>query len=1184
MHQIYVEKKVPFRIREARYKKELEQSLGYDLADLRSINLYYRPVPFDDQSIRTIFSEPFQDTVQDSLHIPDDYLALRVELLPGQFDQRSYWAGECLKLLGQDSEVYSGTVFLIKGVEPGDEAVVEKHLINPIESRRRRLDDFTLTGKRNDRDVSFDKIEHFAASDPDDLIERYHLAMSPQDIQVIQAAYQTNDPTWTELMILDTYWSDHCRHTTFLTKLNRIDLSRLNIPAAQDINQQYLDQRTQLTDKPVTLMDLAVWSMRQFRTRENNDIEISAEVNACSIQRQVGDQPYLLMFKNETHNHPTEIEPYGGAATCLGGAIRDPLSGRAQVYQAMRITGARDPLAEKTLPGKLPQSVISKKATEGFSAYGNQIGLCTGHVKEYYHPGFEAKRMELGFVIAAAPVSHVIRGTPQPGDRLLLIGGATGRDGIGGASGSSKQHSEGVLEGSSAEVQKGNAPEERKLIRFYRHPAIGPKIIRSNDLGAGGISVGFGELADGLEIDISNVPVKYDDIYSWEIVLSESQERMAMVVDRSDVPLFLEIAARENLICRDIGRVIEQPVFRIKHHNNTLVELSRDLLESAGAPRQARVMAEEISYEDYPYAQADTRRSELLRASQQGMVQQFDASIGAGNLLEPYGGKTRKSFVEGMVSLIPAFGNEQDVSIVSVGYDPYISSWSPYHGGEYAVLESLAKNLVLGGDIEGQRFTFQEYFERLGTDPTRWAKPYLSLLGANRVLDHFQLPSIGGKDSMSGSYLSADGEIKVPPTLVSFAVNTGKVEQVISPELKPVPSHLVLFRAVKNRDMTFDLERTEANYRLFREQVMAGNVLAASVITDSVERTLVNMAKGHLVGARIKINETDLYNTILAQVHQPVAELIGQVEGNQLMINQTEIDLIQRIESDDAILASIYPIVQPQSRTLECNNHPISKNPQPKSQVDVLLPVFPGTNSEDDVARAFRAAGAEVVQQVFVNQSGSMEQAIDELAEAIDQTDILALSGGFSAADEPDGSAKFITTVFRNYKVKNAFHRLIERGGFVIGICNGFQALVKLGVFDNNKIEDPADVRMSLTHNTIGCHQAKYVSTRLTSNASPWLYLGRVGAEYPVPISSGEGRFYSDEETLHRLHQQSQIITTYVDNPNGSAWSIEGLISPNGQIIGKMGHTERAGIAINVPDQRDMKLFQSIVSHIKGEI
>ena len=1182
MYQLYVEKKPPFRVKEARYRREIEQILGYPIEDVRVINLYYRPHEFSPAAIESVLSEPLQDTVMSELVVPPDYLAIRMEYLPGQFDQRAYWAGECLSLLGESREIYSSTILLIQGVRPEDEDRLAGQLINPIEARRRELADYSRSAERHDEDMSFVRIDNFAQQSPQDLIDQYDLAMNRDDVAVIQAAYLETDPTWTELKLLDTYWSDHCRHTTFLTELKSFDLSQLNVAAAHDIHQRYLAERTELTQKPVSLMDLAVWSMRQFRTRPDHDLEISEEINACSIKRQVNGQPYLIMFKNETHNHPTEIEPYGGAATCLGGAIRDPLSGRAQVYQAMRITGAKDPLAGDTLPGKLPQAVISQRAAEGFSAYGNQIGLCAGHIKEYFHPGFEAKRMECGFVIAATPQSHVTRGNPQPGDRLLLIGGATGRDGIGGAAGSSKEHTEGVLEGSSAEVQKGNAPEERKLIRFFRHREIGPRIIRCNDLGAGGISVGFGELADGLEIEINQVPVKYEDIYPWEIVLSESQERMALVVSPDDVDLFMQIAREENLICRDIGSVISQPVFRIQHDGKTLVELSRSLLNSAGASRQADVVAERVVFEDYPYGVGDERRTELLRASQQGLVEQFDASIGASNLLNPYGGKTQKSFVEGMVSLIPAPGNQTDVSIVSVGYDPYIAHWSPYHGGEYAVLESIAKNLALGGQIDGLRFTFQEYFERLGEDPKRWAKPYLSLLGANRVLRHFGLPSIGGKDSMSGSYQAADRELKVPPTLVSFAVNTGTAERVISPELKDEPSHLVMFRAYKQPDMSFDLERTEASYRAFIDQVSAGNVLAASVVTDSLERTLLNMAKGNLVGAKLDLISADFYNTILAQVKQPAGDVLGEIGGNDIIINGEVISIEDRIAADDAVLAELYPLSRQRSVKLEWNRHPHEINPNPLDEVRVLLPVFPGTNSEDDLSRAFEQAGAITRQLVLVNQAGEIEAAIDQLAEAIDQTDILALAGGFSAADEPDGSAKFIATVFRNPQVKDAFHRLIDRGGHVIGICNGFQALVKLGVFENNRIENPADVTMSLTFNTIGRHQAKYVTTRLISNASPWLQQAIVGQDYPVPISSGEGRFYADEDSLARLQERSQIITTYLDNPNGSAWGIEGLVSPNGQILGKMGHTERAGVAINIPGQSYLGLFESIVTYLKG--
>lgn len=1183
MNQLFVEKKPLFRSKEVILKRELERHLGYGVADLRRIHLYYRNAPFSQQAIDVIFSEPLQDVVTAALTIPPEYVAIRVDYLPGQFDQRSYWASQCLALLNEDPQVQSATIYLVSGVRPEDSSRLEAFLINPIESIRRELEDFPKPSHRRDHDPSFEKFADFSGRSPREVINDYNLAMNESDVAIIQAAYLERDPTWTEVKLLDTYWSDHCRHTTFLTELTAIDLSQCNIPSAVSMHEIYLRERSQLNDKPVSLMDLAVWSMRRFRHLPDHDLELSDEINACSIRRKVQGEDYLIMFKNETHNHPTEIEPFGGAATCLGGAIRDPLSGRAEVYQAMRITGSRDPMNRTTLPGKLPAETITKKAAEGFSSYGNQIGLCTGHVREYYHPGFEAKRMELGFVIAAAPASHVTRGTPMPGDRLLLIGGATGRDGIGGASGSSKEHREGVLEGSSAEVQKGNAPEERKLIRFFRRKDIGPKIIRCNDLGAGGISVGFGELADGLTIELKQVPIKYIDIYPWEIVLSESQERMALVVKAEDVAHFEAVAREENLVCVPIGEVCAEPVFRITYDGRMLVNLERSLLNSSGASRQAAVRAEPVMLEQYPYIQPNDRRDELLLASQQGLVEMFDASIGRKNVLNPYGGQTQKTPVYGMASLIPAPGNQSDVSVVSVGYDPFIAAWSPYHGGEYAVLESVAKNLVLGGDLAGQRLTFQEYFERLGEDPARWAKPYLSLLGANRVLRHFGIPSIGGKDSMSGTYQADGQEISVPPTLVSFSVNTTTLDRVISPELKPVTSHLVLFRAYKQADLTFDLARTEASYRRFLDQVERGNVLAASVVTDSIERTLIDMAKGNLVGADIEVVVADFYNSIIAQVRQADGDVIGTVGGDAFILNGQVIDLPGRIEQDDAVLRDIYPLAVERSVKLEWQRHTPIMSSRLRSDIQVLLPIFPGTNSEDDLTASFEQAGATTRQLVFVNQAGSIDGASKQLAEAIDNCDILALSGGFSAADEPEGSAKFMATVFRNPRIADAFHRLIDRGGLVLGICNGFQALVKLGVFENNRIEEPADVSLALTYNTIGRHQAKYVTTRLVSNASPWLQQAEVGWDYPVPISHGEGRFYADDRTLQRLQERSQIVTTYLDNPNGSSWGIEGIVSPNGQILGKMGHSERAGVAANVRWQRDMRIFQSAVDYLKGE-
>lgn len=1186
MYQVFVEKKEPFRAKEAFLKKEIEALLGYRIAALRMVHMYYSTTDFTAEVIETILAEPSQDGYARTLMETTDHQVLRVEFLPGQFDQRAYWANQAIRILGSEMEVHYSTIYLLQGVKPEDWIKVRHYFINPIESRERSLEDFSEPAKRSDPDRSFDAIHDVFTQEADSFIKKYNLSMNAEDVRFLRRYFENEGraPTWTELKLIDTYWSDHCRHTTFMTELTDIDLSQFNVPAALEMHEIYHEQRKSLTKKPVSLMDLATFSARSFAFRADSDIEISEEINACSIERKVGGEDYLIMFKNETHNHPTEIEPFGGAATCLGGAIRDPLSGRAYVYQSMRITGAADPRQANLLPGKLSQKTIIRKAADGFSSYGNQIGLATGFVQEYYHPGFLAKRMELGFVIAAAAKAHVYRGTPRVGDLLLLLGGATGRDGIGGASGSSKSHQMGVLEGSSSEVQKGNAPEERKLQRFFRHPQIGPKIVRCNDLGAGGVSVGFGELADGLTVKAEHIPTKYQDIYPWELAISESQERMAVVIRPEDLHFFHKIAFEENLSCTVIGHVTEEARFTLTYKGKVFVDLKRDFLNASGAPRKAALKAVPIMREQYPYFTQDAARDELKWASQQGLQEQFDGSIGARTVLNPYGGKRLKTRVEGMVSLIPAAHNKTDVSVVSVGYDPYIAQWSPYHGGEYAVLESIAKNLVLGGDLAGLRFTFQEYFQKLGDKAENWAKPYLALLGANRILHHFALPSIGGKDSMSGTYQTQTVEIHVPPTLVSFAVNTTTIDQVITPELKAQKSYLALYRAYKNEDLSFALERTEQSYHAFLEQKQAGRVLAASVITDSPERAILNMAKGNGVGLKAELIQVDFYGSILAQLTERTPECIGTIEGDQIWINDRIYEIEQVIDEDESILKDLFELRETPGHKLELHRTSITPVSEKRDQVKVLLPVFPGTNCEDDMLERFLAAGAVARQWVFLNQTQSVEQSLDQLADLIEQCDILGLSGGFSAADEPEGSAKFITAVFRNTKVKEAFHRLLARGGLVIGICNGFQALVKLGVFMNDRIEKATDVKMGLTYNHLNRHQGKYVYTRAVSNASPWLKLSTLGETYAVPVSHGEGRFFAPDSVLEQLVAGGQVVSTYVDNPNGSMLDIEGIVSPSGQILGKMAHNERVGVARNVYHTQDQALFESAVRYLKGEI
>ncbi|WP_459130128.1 phosphoribosylformylglycinamidine synthase [Guggenheimella bovis] len=1183
MFELFVEKKPAFRAKEEHLKNDLNHHLGTNVEDLRMIHLYYSESDFSKESIETIFSEPVLDEVSRELVIPEGYFALRTEFLPGQFDQRAYWANRSLEVLGETFEVRYSTIYLLKGLDKSLEKAASEFFINPVESRERALFDYKSDSKRTDRDVSFDSIEGFFERDNQEIVSSYDLAMNAEDVGEMKKYFKSEDrlPTWSELKVIDTYWSDHCRHTTFNTELTDVDFSQYNIPEAVLSYETYVKQKELFKKKPISLMDLALQSQRMFLKDGPRDIEVSEEINACSIERKVDGEDYLIMFKNETHNHPTEIEPFGGAATCLGGAIRDPLSGRSYVYQSMRITGARDPRILETLPSKLPQKTICKRAADGFSSYGNQIGLATGFVEEFYHPGFEAKRMEVGFVIAAAKKSHVKRSIPKPGELLLLVGGPTGRDGIGGASGSSKSHKEGVLEGSGSEVQKGNAVEERKLQRFFRREEIGPKIIRCNDFGAGGVSVAFGEIADGLEIELNKVPVKYEGIYPWELAISESQERMALVIDPSDLDTFMKIAKEENLNAVVVGEVNDTNRFRLKMDGKVFVDLSRDFLNSTGAKREAKAKPNPVDLKAYPYSEKDVARDELIKASRQALVEQFDSSIGSLNALAPFGGKTRKTPVKGMASYIPGSKTRDVMSVVGYGYDPYIATWSPYHGGEYAVVESMARVLALGGSIEGIRFTFQEYFEKLGEDPTRWAKPLLALLGASRVLNFFKLPAIGGKDSMSGSFITESMRLDVPPTLISFAVNTMESGELISPELKPTASKLSVFKTVLNENRSFDLEATKKSFEAFLEAKKKGLILSAAVVTSDIQNTLLEMSFGNEVGFKVN-TEAVPYGTILAQVKEDVGEVIGEVTEDASFNGET-IDLKDELQQREDILKDIYYLGEAPGKKYTPSSGKIEAGNDGKKEVKVLLPVFPGTNCEFDLERSFKAAGATVKRLIFRNLPGEILSSIDELYEAMLETDILAIPGGFSAADEPEGSAKFITSVFRNPKIKEAFSKLIERKGLVLGICNGFQALVKLGVFMDSKIMDPKEITMGLTYNEVGRHQAKVVYTKALSKKSPWLKYVDFEKEYPVPVSHGEGRFFADDKTLDHLYENGQIATTYIDNINGSFRDIEGIVSPDGLIFGKMAHNERAGVNQNIPCSNDMNLFQAAVDYFRKD-
>lgn len=1184
MNQIYIEKKPEFRSLNDQLKREIQALYDFELEDLRIVNLYYRTKDFTQEIIHKIFSEPALDLMSSSFDPPRGYRLLRSEFLPGQFDQRAYWASKCLEILGEEEEIYSSRIYLFKGVPEEKWDEVKSFFINPVESYERELHDFSPPSPRSDEDISYQLMDDLFELTGEDFSIKHKLAMNGDDVGFIRDyfAKEGRAPTFSELCLLDTYWSDHCRHTTFNTELERIDFSENNLPLAEKVFNYYDENRSLYTKKPRSLMDLAIFSIRKEKAAGNlNDLEESEEINACSIERRFGQEDYLIMFKNETHNHPTEIEPFGGAATCLGGAIRDPLSGRSFVYQAMRVTGARNPMDSSVLPGKLPQQIITKRAAQGYSSYGNQIGLCAGHVKEYYHPGFEAKRLEAGFVIASAKRSHVVRGIPKDGDLLVLLGGATGRDGIGGASGSSKSHQEDVATGAASEVQKGNAPEERKLQRFFRLEDIGPKIVRCNDLGAGGISVAFGEIAPGLHIDIKDVPIKYQEIYPWEILLSESQERMALVIEKKDLELFKKRAQEEDVSLTVLGKVTHRKRFIVTYQGKTLVDLGRDFIEQAGAPRRAKIEVEAVELDAYPYG-GKIEEEELRGASQQGLVEMFDSSVGGLNVLNPYGGKRRKSFVDGMVSKIPGVDTE-DVTIATQGFDPYLAQWSPFHGAEMAVMQSISKNIVLGGDLKGLRLSFQEYFEALGKDPKKWAKPFMALLGANRVLHHFGLASIGGKDSMSGSFYWDGGELHVPPSLISFCVNTGKLSHVRSSDFKGAGNELYLYEISLDKNYAIDLDGAKKAleaYRADREKI-----LSASVVTLSLAQAAENACFGNHLGC-ILLEDGYPLGSILVEVppgsHLKGARLVGQTQEKPelyLKVQEKKICLDESLEKKEAHLRPIFELEMNivAEEAMEKGSY---EKQDKKDEVKVFIPIFPGTNSEDEFGHKFEEAGAEVERWVFTIED--MEKSLVTLAQKIRQCDILGLAGGFSAADEPEGSAKFIATVFRNKEVKDAFHDLVERKGLVLGICNGFQALVKLGVFYNGRIEEPEDITMGLTYNHIGRHQSTLVRTRCLNQNSPWLSQAQEGNYWSV-ISHGEGRFFMSEKDGELLQSRKQIATVYADNPNGSQMNIEGLTSPDGRIFGKMGHNERIGkdLFINVQDGKKMDIFSAAIEHLR---
>ena len=1266
VRRVYVEKKPAFAVQAKDLRHELRKYLGVSgLTGVRVLIRYDVENISDDvfeKACKTVFAEPPVDTLyKESFEMAENARAFSVEFLPGQFDQRADSAVQCVKFLNEEEEpvIRSATTYVIEGEVSNEEfEAIKHHCINPVDSREIGMEKpETLVAKFEEpADVAI--LDGFQDMPEAELKKRYdslNLAMTFKDFLHIQNYFKSEehrDPSMTEIRVLDTYWSDHCRHTTFSTELKNVAFTDgYYREPIEGTYQKYLADRAEIfkgrEDKFVCLMDLALMAMRKLKKEGKlDDQEESDEINACSIVVPVEidgkTEEWLVNFKNETHNHPTEIEPFGGAATCLGGAIRDPLSGRTYVYQAMRVTGAADPTVsvKETLKGKLPQKKLVREAAHGYSSYGNQIGLATGYVKEIYHPDYVAKRMEIGAVMGAAPRKDVKRMTSDPGVIIILLGGRTGRDGIGGATGSSKVHTEASIEVCGAEVQKGNAPTERKIQRMFRRPEVSRLIKKCNDFGAGGVSVAIGELADGLNIYLDKVPKKYAGLDGTEIAISESQERMAVVVDPKDVEEFLKYANEENLEAVEVAVVTESPRLVLIWRDKEIVNISRAFLDTNGAHQETDVKAEIPSQENKYFTKPEvtdvkekwlSMLADLNCCSQKGLVEMFDSSIGAGSVLMPYGGKYQLTETQAMVAKLPVLEGKTDtVTMMSYGFDPYLSSWSPYHGAIYAVIESVSRIVAGGGDFSKIRFTFQEYFRRMTEDPARWSQPFLALLGAYDAQLGFGLPSIGGKDSMSGTF----NEIDVPPTLVSFAVDVASDKTMITPELKKAGNKLVLLKIERDAYDLPDYEKIMDQYHKFFEDVKAGRIVSAYALDgNGLAAAVSKMAFGNHKGVKIdaQVAKEDLFaadfGSIVAEVPaDKVAELtiagvvVGEVEDDAVLsYGDVKVTMEEALTAWKGTLEKVFKTVS----GAEKNDGPAPESIEAQQAADggtidengcyhagsvyvckhkvakprVFIPVFPGTNCEYDSTKAFERAGAEVDVKVFKNLTAEdIRDSVNIFAKAIDQAQIIMFPGGFSAGDEPDGSAKFFATAFQNAKMKEAVTRLLEeRDGLALGICNGFQALIKLGLVPYGKITGQTPDSPTLTYNTIGRHISKMVYTKVVTNKSPWLAQAELGATYCSPASHGEGRFVASEEWIKKLYENGQIATRYVDadgnvqlndeewNVNGSYYAIEGITSPDGRVLGKMAHAERRGdsVAINIFGEQDMKIFESGVAYFK---
>ncbi len=1258
--RIYVEKKDDYAVKGRELQEDIANYLS--IANVKKVRELIR---YDVENIsdatfeiacKTVFSEPPVDILYlEEFPQKEGDRSFSVEFLPGQFDQRADSAVQCVRFLNEEENpiIKTAVTYVIEGGISDEELdKIKAYCINPVDSRETGMDKPDTLVTEYDEPADVVVFDGFSAMDEAALKELYHslgLAMTFKDFKHIQnyfAGEEKRDPSMTEIRVLDTYWSDHCRHTTFSTELKNITFEDGYYRAPIETSyQSYLDTREEIfkgrEDKFVCLMDLALMAMRKLREDGKlDDMEVSDEINACSVvvpvEMDYGNGPvteeWLIFFKNETHNHPTEIEPFGGAATCLGGAIRDPLSGRGYVYQAMRVTGAADPTVpvSATLKGKLSQKKLVRGAASGYSSYGNQIGLATGYVKEIYHPNYVAKRMEIGAVMGAAPRRCVKRENSDPGDIIILLGGQTGRDGCGGATGSSKVHTESSIETCGAEVQKGNAPTERKIQRLFRREEVSKLIKKCNDFGAGGVSVAIGELAAGLTVDLDKVPKKYAGLDGTELAISESQERMAVVVDPSDVAEFMKYAEEENLEATEVAVVTESPRLVLKWRGNEIVNLSRAFLDTNGAHQETDVtvplpdekaacldtiavdsVKEAVEKEDAKAALLNML-SDLNVCSQKGLVEMFDSSIGAGSVLMPYGGKYQLTETQAMVAKLPVLKGKTDtVTMMSYGFDPFVSSWSPYHGAIYAVTQSMAKIVAAGGDYKKIRFTFQEYFKRMTEDASRWGQPFAALLGAFDAQLGYGLPSIGGKDSMSGTF----NDIDVPPTLVSFAVDVAKTGDVVTPELKKDGNKLVRFAIDKD---DYDIPVYEKVMALYDGimKLMQDKVIISAYALDSygIAAAVAKMAFGNKLGVIFadELELEDLFTGALGDILVEVDadrlneidleyDLVGTVRDNgKFTIGNVEIAVEEALKAWSGTLEKVFPTKAVKATDAletplyKADSIYVCKNKI--AQPTVFIPVFPGTNCEYDSRKAFERAGAHVETRVFKNMTASqIRESVEEFERTINQAQIIMFPGGFSAGDEPDGSAKFFATAFRNEKMKEAVTKLLnERDGLALGICNGFQALIKLGLVPHGQIVGQDENSPTLTFNTINRHISKMAYTKVVSNKSPWLAQAELGGTYVNPASHGEGRFVAPEEWLDKLFANGQVATVYSDlsgnvsmdeewNINGSYCSIEGITSPDGRCFGKMAHSERrdASVAVNIYGEQDLKIFESGVAYFK---